>query len=288
MRKGFTLIELMAAIIILSVISLIAVPLVEQTLVNIRKDSYDTQINSIRSSAKQWAASNMYSLPLNDGDQRILTLNELKLLGFVKKEIINPLTKEEFENNLEIAIINKNGDYLYLVDSEIDDYVSPTSPTITVNGNALVYVDMGSSYTESGATGKTSSGTPIGTVTTVITRNGSVVPSIDSSTLSVYTITYSVVDQGITVKTARTVIIRDVTPPTFVTFTPTTVNITKNDTYDVMSGTITVSDNSGATPVLKVSTNLTLGVPGVYKIDYTATDNSGNSTTRQRIVTIGY
>lgn len=288
MKNGFTLIELMAAIIILSIISLISVPLVEQTLVNIRKDSYDTQINSIKASAKQWGASHLYDLPLNNGDQLLLTLDQLKSEGFVKKEIFNPRTKEEFENTLEIAIINKNGDYLYLVDEEIDSYISPNSPTITVNGKTLTYVDMGSAYSESGVTAKTSSGTPIGTVTTVITRNGSVVPSVDSSTLSVYTITYSVIDQGITVKTARTVIIRDITPPTFVTFTPTTVTISKNASYDVMSGSIVVTDNSGVTPVLKVSTNLTLGVPGVYKIDYTATDNSGNSTTRQRIVTISY
>lgn len=288
MKKGFTLIELMAAIIILSVISLIAVPLVEQTLVDIRNDAYNTQIKSIKASAKQWGANNYFLLPLNNGDQYNLTLAGLKSAGFVKKEIFNPRTKEEFEGTLRIAIINKNGNYLYLVEEEIESYVSPNSPTITVNGNTLTYVDMGGLYTESGVIAKTSDGTPIGAVTTVITRNGSVVPSVDTSALYTYTITYSVIDQGITVKTARTVIIRDVTPPSFVTFTPTNVTISKNDSYNIMSGTIVVTDNSGMTPVIRTSTNLTLGVPGVYKIDYTATDNSGNSTTRQRIVTITY
>lgn len=287
MKKGFTLIELMAAIIILSVISLIAVPLVEQTLVDIRSDAYNTQIKSIKASAKQWGANNLYQLPLNDGDQISFDLNLLKSEGFAKKDLINPHTKEEFEGTLRISIINKKGDYLYLVDEEIDNYVSPNSPTITVNGNTLAYVDMGGSYVESGVTAKTSSGTPIGAVTTIITRNGSVVPSVDTSALYTYTITYSVTDQGITTKTARTVIVRDITAPVL-TVNPASTTLAKTTlTYNVMTG-VSATDNSGANPVIKASTNLTLGVPGVYKIDYTATDNSGNSTTKQRIITITY
>jgi prepilin-type N-terminal cleavage/methylation domain-containing protein len=291
MKKGFTLIELMAAIIILSVIALIAVPLVEQTLVNIGKDAYDTQIKSIKASAKQWGANNLYQLPLNDGDQTNLTLDVLKSEGFVKKEIFNPRTKEEFEGTLRIAIINKNGDYLYLVDTEIDDYANPNAPTITVNGSTLTYVDMGSTYSELGVTAKNSAGVVIAANPPVITRNGSVVLSLLTNGLYVYTITYSVTDmvegQQVTIKTARTVIIRDITPPVL-TVNPASATLARTTlTYNIMTG-VSATDNSGSSPVIKSSTNLTLGVPGVYKIDYTATDNSGNSTTRQRIITITY
>jgi prepilin-type N-terminal cleavage/methylation domain-containing protein len=286
MKKGFTLIELMAAVIILAVIALIAVPLVEETLVAINNDSYVTQIKSIREGARQWGAENISLLPANNGDTRVLTLATLKTEGFVKKDIINPLTKVAFLDTLEITIINNLGNYVYYVGSEVDGQINANAPRIKLNGKSLVYVDMNGTYVEPGVTATTGTGSPLGSYTTEIKRDGTVVGSVTTTGLYVYTITYSVTDQGITSKTARTVIINDNVAPSLTL--PSNDTIAKTiTTYNIMNG-VSASDNSGNAVIIKASTNLTLGIPGIYIITYTATDTSGNVAIDTRTITITY
>jgi prepilin-type N-terminal cleavage/methylation domain-containing protein len=287
MKKGFTLIELMAAVIILATIALIAVPLVEQTLLEINQDAYKTQIKSIREGARQWGAENMTVLPVNNGDTYVLTLGTLKTEGFVKKDIVDPLTKELFLDTLQITIMNNLGNYVYLVGSEADGQINANAPRITLNGDPLVYVNMNTAYVEPGVTATTGTGSPLGSYTTEIKRGSTVVGSVDTTGLYVYIITYSVTDQGITSKTARTVIVRDTVAPVMVV-SPTTATIANTvTTYNIMSG-VSASDNSGEAVIIRSSTNLTLGIPGIYIITYTGTDTSGNTATATRTVTITY
>jgi prepilin-type N-terminal cleavage/methylation domain-containing protein len=287
MKKGFTLIELMAAILILGVISLIAIPLVEQILTEIGNDSYTSQIKNIRAGARQWAAEDMNRLP-EDNSNTTITLLTLQQAGFVKKDLYNPRTKELFEGSLSIVIESKNGNYIYYVGSESDGQLNPNAPRIGLVGSSLVYVNQNAIYTELGVVVKDGNGNVIASpsLTTVITNSsGTVIPSIPTNTLGTYTISYSVTTNGIVARTARTVIVRDNVPPVL-TLTQTSITIPRAQTTFNFNSYASATD---ASPVfITISTNLTLGIPGKYIVTYTATDSSGNQTVRDMQVTISY
>ena len=52
MKKGFTLIELMAVVIVLGVLALFVVPTIDKTMKQIREDGYEEQINNIKTAEK--------------------------------------------------------------------------------------------------------------------------------------------------------------------------------------------------------------------------------------------
>lgn len=113
MKKGFTLFELLAVIIVLGVLGLIAIISVDKDIKNTKEQAYNTQIESIITGARTWAGKHVFTLPENEGEYLIITLGELKQSGDVEKEIINPKTKEPFDDNMEIKITRQNNDYVY-------------------------------------------------------------------------------------------------------------------------------------------------------------------------------
>jgi prepilin-type N-terminal cleavage/methylation domain-containing protein len=280
-KKGFTLIEMMAAIVILAVIALLVVPLVEQTILNIRQDSYNNQIESIRQSARRFGADNINLLP-GEGDVAYqMTLEQLKEAGYAKKDIRNPITGDSFPSHLEIRIENVNGNLVYIVGGNHGGELSPNTPTITVDGPVNTVLGLGQAYIERGAIAKSPSGTNI-SYTTEITKDGNIA-SININQVGTYIVTYSTSFEGLTAKTRRTVNIVDNVPP-IISATPLTIT-TATTTINMMQG-VTTSDNSGLPVVVTYTDNLILGVVGVYQIEYTATDASGNKTIITRTITI--
>ena len=63
MKKGFTLVELLAIITIMGLIALFAIPTVVTMIKNSRKDLCEIEVKNIISSAKNWAGNNMDLLP---------------------------------------------------------------------------------------------------------------------------------------------------------------------------------------------------------------------------------
>lgn len=286
MKKGFTLIELMAAIVILGVISLIAIPLVEQVLNEIGTDSYTAQIKNIRAGARQWAADDMSRLP-SSGSNTTITLSALQQSGFVKKNLYNPRTKELFDPSLEIIIEEKNGNYVYYVGGDAMGQLNPNAPRISLVGESLVYVDQNGTYFEDGVTVKDVNGSNILNAPlskTITNSSKNVIPSITTNILGTYNIDYSVTINGITSRTNRSVIVVDNVPP--VLTIPSDTSISQNaTTFDFMNG-VSYTDNSPV--VVTISSNLTLGIPGKYLVTYTATDTTGNKTSKTRMVTVRF
>ena len=97
-KKGFTLIELMAVIILLGILSLIATITVNNVLKENKKKTCLAQIENIKSGAKNWASKNVFNLPDEDGQSISVGLKELQDNGFVDKDIKNPVTGNAFEN----------------------------------------------------------------------------------------------------------------------------------------------------------------------------------------------
>lgn len=66
MKKGYTLVEVLAVIIVLSVIGLIAIPAVRTSVETSKQKAYNSQIEIIKNEAKKWAATNNELLPVDN------------------------------------------------------------------------------------------------------------------------------------------------------------------------------------------------------------------------------
>lgn len=117
MKKGFTLIELMGVLLVLSIMFLIGISSITKIIKENRQKLYNEQINSFIESASVWAMAHTNELP--DPDHHIrLTLRDLIDDKLVKKGITNPITKEPFDENDYVCIFNVNGTYLYKYNDE--------------------------------------------------------------------------------------------------------------------------------------------------------------------------
>ena len=109
-RKGFTLVELLAVIIILSLLALIASTTITKLVTASKSELYNTQIELIKVAARTWGEENIDKLPDN-GECKYLTLKDLKAYGILDKNIINPKTNKEFSNNMNIKVTSTLTEY---------------------------------------------------------------------------------------------------------------------------------------------------------------------------------
>lgn len=88
MRKGFTLVEVLAVIVILGVIALIAYPAVDNTIKDSREKAYLENISNIEKAASTYSVSN--DLGYSE-EYKTIDLQTLKTAGLLNdKDIKNP------------------------------------------------------------------------------------------------------------------------------------------------------------------------------------------------------
>lgn len=163
-KKGFTLVELLAVIVILSLLALLTSNAVTKLVKDSKNDLYDNQILLIKEAAETWGADNLYRLP-DKGKCAILTLKDLKQYGILDSSIINPKTNEEFSDYLKIKISTQEGDYGNLVTTY---EINPTS----VMGCEILYKSVCVAVNSTNATSKGNTGIyTIGNIPTANTYN---------------------------------------------------------------------------------------------------------------------
>lgn len=143
MKKGFTLIELMAVIVIIAMLALIITPNALNAISKYRNRLYDTQLDNIRSAAKHWAADKIderlclicvadpeYTtskdcanlggegcIEASKGSNASVSvkLSELISGGYLQDDVENPKTNKPFAScvNVVITINSKTGEYEY-------------------------------------------------------------------------------------------------------------------------------------------------------------------------------
>ena len=121
-NKGFTLAELLGVMVILSLISVITVPAVTESLNNYKTKLCNSQINEIISAARTWGNENVLLLPDNDGESYEVTLKTLSEYGYIDKKVNNPVTNEDFDLDNTVVTITKRGKkYKYSMDTATVD-----------------------------------------------------------------------------------------------------------------------------------------------------------------------
>ena len=140
-RKAFTLIELMGVLVIIGILTVILVPVINNTIKNNKQQLYDNQLEMIRLAAQNLATDNTYILPEEDGEEIYITLGQLRAMGYAEGTIIDPLTNKNFPDNLIVMIIKKENDYDYVIN--LDGGTIITSSGITVGNPSKKYIREG-------------------------------------------------------------------------------------------------------------------------------------------------
>ena len=111
-KQGFTLIELMAVIIILTILSLIIVPIIDKNIKKSKDEMYLIQIENIRLAGINYYSDFIILRPKNEQSASV-SLSFLIENDYID-EVINPKTGTEF-TDVSVKITNNNGKYSYLV-----------------------------------------------------------------------------------------------------------------------------------------------------------------------------
>ena len=114
-KKGFTLVELLAVIVLLGLIALIASPAITGIIKKSKESLSNSQKQSIEMSAKNWATDNMDKLPTN-GKCINVRLATLQSGGYADLEIKDPKTGNVLQ--VVVKITRKDKQLIYEVDPE--------------------------------------------------------------------------------------------------------------------------------------------------------------------------
>ena len=295
-KRAFTLVELLGIIIILSVILALVFPSVTDIINQSKETTYQTQINKILNAAYDYTLKNPKFLP-ESGEISFITLGELKQVGLIESNLTNPENLESFPNDLIVIIKNTNeseydkktskkeGKYLYTV-KEGSKNNSGIAPTITlpITVASLELNDPVPDISDAPYSATDSAGNNItDKVKYFIAKGDSIVDSIDTSTFTVYKLYFVVVDDaGNSTSQIINIIVGDTTSPTL--SIPSNTTISLGSSLNLYNGA-SCEDNSGFCDIT-VTESIDYQTSGVYTVTYTAQDPSGNTTTKERIITI--
>ncbi|MGI6325333.1 MAG: type II secretion system protein [Bacilli bacterium] len=147
-KRGFTLVELLAVIVILAVILAIAVPNVLGIIENTRKESFAANGKMMANAAKTIMASEPKYVPSASGKGRIIPLSDLNLEN-IDKDVDGGVYDEA---NSYVVVVNDDDTFRYFItlkgnkrsidlkentDIVVDNDTTVTSPVIEVVGTTL-------------------------------------------------------------------------------------------------------------------------------------------------------
>ena len=121
-KNGFTLVELIAIILILSIILTVSFTSLSKTIENSNNQEYQTLINNI-----EMATENYVNLPgiyrevdekLKNGGSYEVNITDLISAGIIDEMPINPKSKKRMENGKIIVSKNSNNELMYKVEIE--------------------------------------------------------------------------------------------------------------------------------------------------------------------------
>lgn len=143
MKKGFTLVELLAVIVILALLATIAVPSAISISHKIKTDMYCDKVDMILSDAQRWGNDHMSQLKETNptGNNPVcykeITVKDLVEQGIIKKEndevgnyIVNPVSNASMDHQ-KIGIYKKNK-RAYAFYMETDEELSDVCDVVEV------------------------------------------------------------------------------------------------------------------------------------------------------------
>jgi prepilin-type N-terminal cleavage/methylation domain-containing protein len=286
MKKGFTLVELLAVIIILGAIFAITFSLVTDNIRKTEEKAFNLQKEQIIAAAKDMVIKEYVVIP--DKQSITLYVGELKRKGLLPIKMINAKTKLTISNESNVVISRENNSYSYdvnIIDLEEESTENnENAPVIRLNGNYVEYVEINTEYVEKGGTAYSNTGSSLILNSPQIKSNDNEGGEIDTSKLGTYKLIYSVTDKGLTTTSIRTVVVRDTIPPVIYFPENNIVKVSELNGAYVKKGVYAIDNSNEGIKVTYVSS--LSNVPGKHVILYTAKDPSGNTTNAKRVITV--
>jgi len=122
MKKGFTLAEVIAIIVILGVISLIAVPAVNKAIIESRQKAYNSQVEIILEASKRWGVDNNEKLATNGNTYELqlgVLIAEQYITNIEDGKLKNPMARGTFMEGCVYIYYSENyNQYIYEYDDE--------------------------------------------------------------------------------------------------------------------------------------------------------------------------
>lgn len=220
-KKGFTLVELLAVLVIIAVIILLISPQILKKINDSKDSLYETQMEEIKKSARVY----MSNLKI-DGTMSV-SVGDLKKEGLVDKDIKDPRTGELLDDCILVTVTKVDENYIYLIDENTNsNCIRSEKYSLILVGNSTVEVIKGHNYVEDGVLLRGNLGNIIdpSDVDVTVSKNGSIIGEsvkfnifaknpenyIDSSALAEYVITYKYVDGSDDSSVSRHVVIKNV------------------------------------------------------------------------------
>lgn len=118
-KKGFTLIELIAVIAILATVSMIVFPNISEVIYSSKQTLHDDQIKDIEASAQKWATDNLELLDSTHLNNVYISLSSIQSMGYLEKDsITDPLTREKMNGCIKISYNLQAQSYEYKYSEE--------------------------------------------------------------------------------------------------------------------------------------------------------------------------
>ena len=149
--------------------------------------------------------------------------------------------------------------------------VDTTIPVITLLGDDPVTVEVGSTYTDAGAT---ATDTYDGDITSSIVT----ISNVDTAVVGSYTVRYNVSNSSgnAALEVTRTVNVVDTTVPV-ITLLGQTATIEAGDTYTDAGATATDNYDGDITSIIVTVSTVNTAIVGIYTVSYNVSDASGNA-----------
>ena len=101
-KNGFTLVEMIATLIILSIIAVIVTPNIYVSIKDYKNRLYDTQLDSIKQAAKNWVVDNVDKT--SDEYSLLITVQDLQRDGYIDEKLENPKDGGYFDESSVFVI----------------------------------------------------------------------------------------------------------------------------------------------------------------------------------------
>lgn len=112
MKKGFTLVELLAVITVLGLLAAISIPIVNNQINSSKDEAYKNQVQTIVNAAKRWGFDN--DNLLNTTEKTTVSINRIQKDGYLTSgDVIDPRTEQKLTGCIEIAYNNNYKQYEY-------------------------------------------------------------------------------------------------------------------------------------------------------------------------------
>lgn len=110
-KKGLTLVELIAVIVIIALLAVIIYPQVAKNLSIIKSDTKTIQESTVKEAAVQYLSDNVDKEEIFLNDKLTITLKELVDEGYIVGSLKNAKTSKEYDLNSSNVVIERTGSF---------------------------------------------------------------------------------------------------------------------------------------------------------------------------------